>query len=263
MKKWLISAAAITTGLCVLSWPVHAENYPEEDTDWQVWFNAAGNKLESNYTTADIQESIQGMQPGDTADFEINIQNRYKTPVDWYMENRVLQSFEDSTTASGGAYTYRLTYVDSSGTDNVLYYSNTVGGEGSGDETGGVGLHQATNALSPAAEGEDTEYIFLERIGSGKRAQMKLHIELDGETQINSYQDTEAALQVDFAVEVPETEPGKPDVIKPKEGHGKRIIYIPNTADNFRALPYMISGLISLVLFVLSAYLLYRTKDEK
>ena len=259
MKKWLIRTVAITTGLCVLSWTVHAENYPTEDTNWQVWFNAAGNKLESNYTTKDFQDTVSGMQPGDTADFEINIQNRYSTPVDWYMENSVIRSFENSYAgASGGAYTYTLTYYPSTGGTNVLYDSNKVGGEGSGAATGGVGLNEATNAL-----GSDDDYIFLQRIPSGSRSRMLLHVALDGETQINTYQDTQAALQIDFAVEVPETEPGTPDVIKPGQGSRRRIIYVPNTADPFQALPYMIAGLLSLILFAISAYLLWRTREEK
>ena len=257
MKKWLISTAAITTSLCVLSWPVNAEHYPDKETDWQVYFNAAGNHLIDNYTQGDIQESIQGMQPGDVADFEINLENKYKTPVDWYMENKVLKSFEDSTTASGGAYSYKLTYVTSKGADNVLYDSNTVGGEGvdADEQVGGVGLHEATDALD--------DWLFLEQIPSKGTAKMILHVELDGETQINNYQDTEAVLNVQFMVEIPETKPGEPDEIVPSVGHRKRIIYIPNTEDPFKALPYVISGLISLILFALTAYTLWRTRDEK
>ena len=257
MKKWFIRLAAITTGLCVLSLPVHAENYPTEKKDWIVWFNAAGNKLESNFTTADIQESIQGMQPGDTADFEINLENRFKTAADWYMQNDVIKKFEDTETARGGAYTYRLTYVTAGGAQNVLYESKTIGGEGSGEDTGGIGLDEATNAL------DEEEFLFLERIPSQQKAKMLLHIEMDGETQINGYQDTEAAVQITFAVEVPEVKPDKPDEVKPREEHRKRIIYVPNTSDNFVALPYMICGVVSVILFVICAVLLRRTKDEK
>jgi hypothetical protein len=94
---------------------------------------------------------------------------------------------------------------------------------------------------------------------------MLLHVELDGETQINTYQDTEARLEIDFAVELPEVEPDKPNSVTPTQGTGnrKRIIYVPNTADPYKALPYLITGILSLILFACSAYLLWRTREEK
>lgn len=261
MKKWLISTAAITTGLCVLSWPVQAEDYyptpPEKDGKWYVTFNGAGNELVSNFTDDTIQESLKEMQPGDTATFEIYLDNKYNTPVDWYMRNDVKESFESTDVASGGAYTYVLTYKPSEGADQVLYDSDTVGGEGSGADTGGVGLIEATNALN------EEEYLYLERINTGRSAKMKLFVKLDGETQINSYQDMAADLIFKFAVEIPETKPGEPDEIRPSQGHRRRIIYVPNTSDPFKALPYAISGFISLILFIVTAYTLWRTRDEK
>lgn len=261
MKKWLVSAAAVTTGLCVLSRPVLAEDYyptPPEGTDkWYVTFNGAGTELVSNFTDDSVQESLREMQPGDTATFEIYLDNKYKTPVDWYMRNDVTESFESTDVASGGAYTYILTYEPSEGADQVLYDSDTVGGELSDDYTGGVGLIEATDALN------EEEYIYLERIKTGKNAKMKLVVKLDGETQVNSYQDMAADLIFKFAVEIPETKPDEPDVIHPSQGHRKRIIYIPNTADPFKAFPYVISGLVSLILFILTAYTLWRTREEK
>lgn len=259
MKKWLISAVAITAGLCVLSRPVLAEEYypaPEGDDNWYVTFNG-GNELVSNFTNDSIQASLREMQPGDTATFEIYLDNKYKTPVDWYMRNDVRESFESTDVASGGAYTYILTYEPSEGADQVLYDSDTVGGEGSGADTGGVGLIEATNALN------EEEYLYLERINTGRSAKMKLFVKLDGETQINSYQDMAADLIFKFAVEIPETKPGEPDEIRPSQGHRRRIIYVPNTSDPFKALPYAISGCISLVLFIVTAYTLWRTRDEK
>ena len=172
MKKWLTGLCAVTTGFCLLSYTVNAETYPTTPTNWQVTFN--GTALQSNFTTATIQESIQGMQPGDDANFEINLANNYSTPVDWYMENEVIASFEDTSVAKGGAYSYVLTYYPTTGAPQLLYTSNTVGGEGAAAD-GSVGLYQATNALD--------EYLYLERIPSGGKAKMLLHVELDGETR--------------------------------------------------------------------------------
>ena len=261
MKKWLISAAAVTTGLCVLSWPVHADDYhpqPADGSEWNVTFNEAGTTLVSNFTTDSVQDVVNEMQPGDDVYFEINLVNSYKTPVDWYLKNEVTDTFEAIEQASGGAYSYTLTYTSPSGADQTLYTSDTVGGEldESAVKPDEEGLEEATNALKD-------EWLYLDRIATNGKAQVVIHVGLDGETQINGYQDTAGALNAQFAVEIPETEPGKPDVIKPSSGRGRRIIYVPNTSDPFKALPYMICGLLSLILFALSAYLLWRTREEK
>ena len=252
MKKWLAGLTAATAGFCLLSSTVSAETYPLKPTNWQVTFT--GNALESNYNSAAIQESIQGMQPGDDANFEINLTNSFSRPVDWYMENEVIASFEDTSVARGGAYSYVLTYYPTAGEPQLLYTSNTVGGEGTAAD-GSMGLYQATNALD--------EYLYLERIPAGGKSRMVLHVELDGETQINAYQDTEARLEIDFAVELPEVSGEEPKEVTPSQGHGRRIIYVPNTSDPYKALPYLITGILSLILFACSAYLLWRTREEK
>ncbi len=254
MKKWLVSLTAMTTGLCLLSYTVNAETYDTTGKNYNVTFN--GNALVSNYSTGAFQEQIQGMQPGDDAIFEISLKNQYDTPVDWYMENNVIKSFEDQTTASDGAYTYKLDYYSPSGVRTELYNSEFVGGDSDDGNVGGQGLHEATTAL-----GE--EYLYLDRIATGANSRVVLRVALDGETQINNYQDTEAIVNLIFAVELPKTTPGEPDSVKPSSGTGKRIIYVPNTADPFKALPYFITGLLSLLLFIWSAYLLWRTRDEK
>lgn len=252
MKKLLSCLTAVTAGFCLLSYTVNAETYPTTPTNWQVTFT--GTALQSNYTTAAIQESIHGMQPGDDANFEIHLKNNHSSPVDWYMENDVIRAFEDTEVARGGAYTYTLTYYPTTGAPREIYNSNTVGGE---DATGGLGLYEASSALD--------EYMYLEQIPSGGASRMTLHIELDGETQINAYQDTEARVEIDFAVEVPEVITEEPNTVKPSAGtgSGRRIVYIPNTSDPYKALPYFITGILSLILFACSAYLLWRTREEK
>ena len=81
----------------------------------------------------------------------------------------------------------------------------------------------------------------------------------------NAYQDTEARVEIDFAVEVPEVITEEPNTVKPSAGtgSGRRIVYIPNTSDPYKALPYFITGILSLILFACSAYLLWRTREEK
>ncbi len=249
MKKWMTCITAAIAGFMVLSGTVSAETYPTEKKDWQVTFT--GSELKSNFTTADIQESLRGMQPGDDAAFSINLTNQYKDEADFWMENEILKSFEDQSVANGGAYTYELTYYTSAGEPMSLYSSDTVGGE---DTLGGVGLHEATTALE--------KYIHLERLGSGKSGRLELKIELDGETQANNYQDTAAKLQLDFAVELPETTPPTPSNPTPQIIHRRRVIYLPNTGDRFHVLPYAAAGAAGLVLLLVCLIILKRSGNK-
>ena len=109
------------------------------------------------------------------------------------MTNQVLQSLEDSqSVASGGAYSYILTFTAPDGSNRILYSSENVGGDTVGES--GEGLHQATNAMK--------DYFYLDELAKGEKAEIALTVKLEGETQGNTYQDTLAKLQMNFAVEL-------------------------------------------------------------
>lgn len=160
---------------------------------WQVSFT--GKKMESNFTTANIGDEVNAMQPGDSVEFTINLKNAFQGQADWYMENEVLETLEDAGDAAGGAYDYLLTYTDVNGETTTLYSSEKFGGEG---RIGGVGLHGATTSLD--------EYFYLDRMGSNATGVVKLKVALDGETLVNNYQNTAALLQMDFAAQLISTE---------------------------------------------------------
>lgn len=177
-------------------------------SDWNVSFTE-DNKMESTFRSADLDEVIYGMQPGDNVIIELQLRNKNPETTDWYMTNEILYSLEDRSAnlgTNGGAYTYKLTYTDKDGEETPLFDSDTVGGEGSEDSGAGEGLHQATNALE--------EYLYLDTLAKGDKGRITLEVALDGETQGNDYQDTLADLQMNFAVELTrqrETrEPGNP-----------------------------------------------------
>ncbi len=177
-------------------------------SDWNVFFTE-DNKMESTFRSADLDEVIYGMQPGDNVIIELQLKNKNPRTTDWYMTNEILYSLEDRSAnagTNGGAYTYKLTYTDKNGEENILFDSDTVGGEGSGESGAGEGLHQATNALE--------EYLYLDTLAEGGKGHITLEVALDGETQGNDYQDTLADLQMNFAVELsrqPDAqEPGDP-----------------------------------------------------
>ena len=124
------------------------------------------------------------------------------------MTNEVLSSLEDSQSmANGGAYGYRLAYINSLGEETILYSSENVGGEKG--SAAGEGLHEVTDNLE--------EFFYLDRLEPGASGMVTLKVVLDGETQGNTYQNTLASLQMNFAVEKTGTVPG-PDGGEPEGG---------------------------------------------
>ena len=160
---------------------------------WKVEFD--GKKLESNFSTANMDDEIYNMQPGDSVELTISLKNSYdKGEVDWYMKNQVLQTLEDAGSMSGGAYDYLLTYKDKDGKSTTLYSSEKFGGEG---RYNGVGLKGATTTLD--------DYFYLDRMGKDDTGVVTLKVALDAETLVNDYQNTLARLQMDFATELVDT----------------------------------------------------------
>ena len=173
------------------------------NSDWRVTFTGE-KKMESNFRTADLNEAVGGLQPGDNIIFTMNLSNANETATDWYMTNEVLYSLEDRSAngqTKGGAYTYRLSYQSSQGgEENVLFDSDTVGGENV--SAAGEGLKEATSSLK--------EYFYLDTLSQSQSGVITLEVALDGETQGNDYQDTLADLQMEFAVELRETPENPP-----------------------------------------------------
>ena len=85
----------LLTGLAVLTAavPVHAETFYGDDS-WNVAFTAE-KQMVSSFSTADINDVVGGMQPGDNVIITLDLKNQNPTPTDWYMQNEVLYSLED------------------------------------------------------------------------------------------------------------------------------------------------------------------------
>ena len=192
MKKLrILLSLLMLIGLC-FGLTAFAEDYTGGE-NWQVILRADGT-MTCNFSSNDIDKIMNAIEPGDSVTFTVSIMNANSVKANWYMSNQVLYSLEDrSTSASGGAYEYTLSYIAPNGTVNVLYSSDTVGGEGSDRIRNGEGLHGATSALE--------DFFFLDTLESRDKAQIKLVIALDGESQGNNYQDTMADLQINFAAE--------------------------------------------------------------
>ncbi|MBE6009160.1 MAG: LPXTG cell wall anchor domain-containing protein [Lachnospiraceae bacterium] len=180
----LVVASVLSTAV-----PAMAMSYTG-DPDWSVSFSQ-DEKMVSNFTTGQIYDVMDQMQPGDNAKIELTVRNDNDASTDWYMKNDVIESLEESVSvASGGAYSYRLTY---NGED--LYNSDDVGGDGT--SKAGIGLHQATNSLK--------DYFYLDTLKKGETGKVTLEVALEGETQGNDYQDTLAKVDMSFAVELTPT----------------------------------------------------------
>ncbi|MCI8513297.1 MAG: hypothetical protein HFI93_01500 [Lachnospiraceae bacterium] len=249
-KKWMVLLLILFLTFETAS-EVRAETV-EGSSGWQVVFTSE-NQMESNFKTQELDEKVSGLLPGDSIVFTIHLENRNENATDWYMTNKVLYSLEDrsaNTGTSGGAYTYELIYTDKEGKENVLFSSDTVGGE---SFAGQEGLHGATDALK--------DYFFLDSLNQGQNGKIVLRIALDGETQGNDYQNTLADLQMNFAVELRdapanESEPEEPDT--------SRKTKVVKTGDETNLLPFYAAMAVSgIVILILAVYRVKRSKQDR
>ncbi|MCI9377427.1 MAG: sortase B protein-sorting domain-containing protein [Eubacterium sp.] len=244
MKKTIkyVSLIAVLVLSLVSSVTAMAEDR-KGTSGWQVSFD--GKKMESNFSSANMGDEINSMQPGDSVELTVTIKNTFNGQADWYMKNEVLEALEDAADAAGGAYDYLLTYTDAKGETTTLYSSEKFGGDG---KINGVGLHGATKTLD--------DYFYLERLGDNGKGTVKLKVALDGETLVNDYQNTLARLQMDFATELvqPGTQaPGQQPGQNPDTPGGRRDVV--RTGDDTQIMLYVAlmfaSGLVLLCIVIL------------
>ena len=238
MKKkvlCLVMAMVMVVGAGI---SVQAEDYEGKD-GWVANFD--GKEIKSNFGTSNLTEEAKSIQPGDSITLKVGIKNSDSGKTDWYMTNEAIQSLEDANSvANGGAYEYRLAYINAAGKETELYNSETVGGEGASSKEG---LHQATDSLE--------EYFYLDRLDPGQSGMVKLRVKVDGETQGNDYQETLALLKMTFAVEkVTES------TIRKVPGEDKVITNRVKTRDTNKILLFcalaLVSGIILLILALMS-----------
>ncbi|MEC4184510.1 LPXTG cell wall anchor domain-containing protein [Adlercreutzia sp. R21] len=163
------------------------------EKEWTVEFTGSAM---TDQGSADIVKELRGMQPGDSAKFTVVMYEKFDKAADWYMKNKVLESMEKSL-RSGGSYSYKLTYTNPKGEQKVIITNEVV----SGDQGSGAtkGLFDATEATG--------EYFFLDTLAPQAKALMTLEVAIDGETHGNTYFDSAAQIQLQFAAE-PSDQPG-------------------------------------------------------
>ena len=245
MRRRIGIILAVLLYAALLAVPAAAESVTSDQHN--VVFTADG-KLDSDFSGSDIYAAASVLQPGDDLTVVFELRNENAESADWYMTNEVLYSLEDrSNIASGGAYTYLLTYTDTTGETATLFSSETVGGDLS--PAAEQGLHEATQGME--------DYFYLDSMRTGQKGTITLKVALDGETQGNDYQDTLADMQMNFAVEVGNPQPGETTT-------GKTIDVV-QTGDDVSLLPYYIAMTVSGGLFLLLAFdtLRERRKEAK
>ncbi len=221
MKKKIFSLLLMLVLMSLLPFAAYAESY--QSKDWYVVFTS-DQTMESNFKQNTIDSLISGLQPGDDLNIRIRVGNEYSKTVDFYMYNVVNKSLE-AAGASGGGYTYVLTYKHPNGKVDDLYRNDQVGGEK--PKANYEGLKEATANLK--------DYFYLDSLDSGKSGYVDLTISLDGETQGNDYQTKSADLTMRFAVEVPET--------------SKKTVIV-RTGDEYNLLPFYIAMVVSGLVFL-------------
>lgn len=222
-----------------MSHAVFADSYPPVNGGTYTF---DGNTI-TDSAGPSIEEQINGLEPGDNLTITFEYVNDSSDTTYWYLENEIIETLENDANTTGGGYTYRLT----DGDDVVIFDSEAYGGEEAPAGLDDVGLKGVTNAVDP-----DDPWIFIRELGAHDSGETTLYVALDGESQVNSYEDKEGTLQVNYAVE------------KQPPGEDK-VIYKPGTTtktgDTFNPL-FAILALTAALLAMLLAVLSY-LKDRK
>lgn len=189
--KTLLATAALALATAAITVPAYAETITSPD-NWNVTFTKDA-KMDTNFKPNDISQTVNDMQPGDTAQIVINLKNANSQATNWYMLNEIISSLEDAVSvAEGGAYSYDLKYISPSNQTTTLFSSDAVGG--GDDATSRDGLNEINGGLD--------DYFLLSELANGQTGRVELAVSLEGESQGNDYQDTLADLSMEFAVEL-------------------------------------------------------------
>ena len=205
-------------------------------------------KITSSFDSDSFAASLKDLEPGDTVDYTITYKNGSSKLTRWYMKNSVLETLEEnSKQAENGGYTYTLKNIGPDKKETVLFDNSKVGGENVTNKL--QGLKQVTNATG--------EYFFIQNLKAGQTGTTTLHIEFDGETEVNDYMDTHGALMVSYAVEK-KGNPGNGHR-NPPDSHG----HVPNTGDQNRLLFMVLVNAAAVVLLIAAIILWRRNKREE
>ncbi len=176
-KAWLCAVAAIV-----------AVNFTMEvqaaGSDLVVAYTADENM---EYVSDNLADAFAGIAPGETKKAVIEIQNNSSHAANISISQETIKALEDASTATGGAYTYDVEYVDVNG-ETVSLMQTVAGGYSNG---------AASNAgLKDVDELKD--YTIISRLESGEKTYVYLTLGVDGKGVSNNYQSTNGDLGLKF-----------------------------------------------------------------
>ncbi len=208
-----------TSGASSDSQPTDEIPEPDYTATWTVTFD--GSKMISD--DHEYNQVISGMQPGDTARFEITLDNKCDKEVDWYVKNWIADSMEQGAWEGneGAAYNYSLVYytenesMDDPNAGTVIYSNSQVGGEEddsaiepnaqrvSAMPSTDSSAQEATSGglLNATANNGMKDYFHLGTFAPNAVRHMVLTMGIDGETHTNGYFDTNAGAWLQYAAE--------------------------------------------------------------
>ncbi len=178
---------------------------------WEVTYD--GSKITSSYDAANCK--ISNVMPGDTIEYTVQYNNASGEEANFYMNADVVKSLEEGSEATGGAYSYKITY---SGSETPLFDSETVGGDADA-AIAKVGLDQVN--------GNEGSYFSLGSLSNGDHGTVTVAITLDGNSQTNAYMATLAELEIKFGAE-PTSSAREGETVEKRNTVVKRVV---NTLD--------------------------------
>lgn len=242
-----------------------------EEYDWVATYDGGSvikTTRDGKVESEKIKKKLEAVLPGDTIKFKIGYENLDSSDADFYLSTDITNYLEDTKKASGGGYTYKISYKTPSDGERIDVYSNDMIG---GDDAG----------LSQVDTGSNTFF----KIGTLKSKQMgdvQIEITLDGNTQDNSYMATLAALDIQFGVPKTTvnviTTPGKTESVVTVVPSGTDVISIidpdtplavnnttdsPQTGDPLLPMVVCTAGLIVGMLFILAYFIISKKEREE
>ena len=204
----VLALMVMTAGFAFAGTTAHAETLKVDP--WDVTYT--GSSMKSNYDPS--KATISSTMPGDTIQYSVNYVNGSGSDATFYMSSDVVKTLEEGSEATGGAYSYKITYT---GSDQPLFDSETIGGDESVSDI--IGLNQVN--------GNQGSYFSLGSVPAGESGTVTVTVTLDGNSQTNKYMSTLAELEIKFGAEPTDTA-HKGDSV---ERHNTVVRNVVNTLD--------------------------------
>ncbi|MBR5637791.1 MAG: hypothetical protein IKW81_12755 [Pseudobutyrivibrio sp.] len=270
----VLALTLVVVGLIVPE--ITADAKVHDSVTWDVTYD--GSQLESNYDVSSLEakENILKVMPGDTITYEATYHNNSGASADFYLNTDIIDSLEDGNDASGGAYTFELSYK-LGGAETYIYKDDTV-----------AGLHQVKDKIEKDLADEDKTFFKVGTLSNGDEGVVVLKVILDGNTQDSSYMKAVANINLEFGVEktpAPKTVTGTSSTNVVNTTNTKRVVYTvpggseivaindptiplagggnPVTGDEILPVVICIIGLVFGILLIFSYFAMERKEERR